>query len=389
MRTKAPITSLAFILAFSCQVGAQSQNPNLLVSLSNAGNIASIVEDEANGLSGINYFAQVGKGGTQAVVLLKQNGAAGPPSEVTIPVDGGERVYTIDGIKCGWVFFTYEDLDGLHEGVWQYGTSTIKRNLDYGEFGRAAGDPYATYDYIDSFGVFRGGIYSSQTDSRTDFHSNSLGVYAGPISPDFVSSFHGFFYTNLGNGSYTYNYQDEIHFGLTDLNPTLVPIVPGPFGLHYYSDELGDIGHDLAVGSIGGINPDYSYAAWLPAIWGLDVAGKTIGAGSLLPDPSYLPGSAESVNSSDQIVGSLGGHAYKWVRNSHGVYQAIDLNSLITPGDGWVLTDANQIDDSGNIYGVGTLNGTPSAFKLAAVPEPLPVALLALGGLALLRKKNS
>ena len=65
---------------------------------------------------------------------------------------------------------------------------------------------------------------------------------------------------------------------------------------------------------------------------------------------------------------------------------AVDLNSLIDPvaADGWVLTAANDINDSGMIVGTASRNGETRAFLLSvsAVPEPASVALM-LAGLAL------
>jgi probable HAF family extracellular repeat protein len=55
-----------------------------------------------------------------------------------------------------------------------------------------------------------------------------------------------------------------------------------------------------------------------------------------------------------------------------------DLNDLIPPGSGWVLTAAYGINDSGQITGAGLLNGQPHAYVLTPVPEPS--ALLLAGG---------
>jgi probable HAF family extracellular repeat protein len=48
----------------------------------------------------------------------------------------------------------------------------------------------------------------------------------------------------------------------------------------------------------------------------------------------------------------------------------LDLNSLVVNGTGWALVDAHDINDSGVIVGVGTLNGQPHGFLLTPTPEP-------------------
>jgi hypothetical protein len=56
-----------------------------------------------------------------------------------------------------------------------------------------------------------------------------------------------------------------------------------------------------------------------------------------------------------------------------------DLNTLIDPASGWVLTDAWSI--RGNyISGRGTYGGTTHGFVIQLVPEPSTLALMA-GGL--------
>jgi len=67
----------------------------------------------------------------------------------------------------------------------------------------------------------------------------------------------------------------------------------------------------------------------------------------------------------------------------------IDLNTLIDPGLGWILTGAYSINDNGWIVGWGyNPDGYARAYLL--IPEPATLAILALGGaLALLRKHRA
>ncbi len=66
----------------------------------------------------------------------------------------------------------------------------------------------------------------------------------------------------------------------------------------------------------------------------------------------------------------------------------IDLNTLIPAGSGWTLTSAEGINDNGDIAGFGTFGGNTRAFLLTPIPEPTSMALLGLGGLAMLRRRR-
>lgn len=66
--------------------------------------------------------------------------------------------------------------------------------------------------------------------------------------------------------------------------------------------------------------------------------------------------------------------------------QAVDLNTLIDPALGWTLSNAQAINNRGQIAGNGVINGRNRAFLLtpiglgaAPVPEPSAWALLMLG----------
>jgi probable HAF family extracellular repeat protein len=86
--------------------------------------------------------------------------------------------------------------------------------------------------------------------------------------------------------------------------------------------------------------------------------------------PSGESGSwARAINASGQIVGSsysgaanFSVHATLWDAG-----QIIDLNSRIAPNSDWILTRAEDINQAGEIVGVGLLNGQTRGFKLTPV----------------------
>ncbi|MBW4665618.1 MAG: PEP-CTERM sorting domain-containing protein [Chroococcus sp. CMT-3BRIN-NPC107] len=94
---------------------------------------------------------------------------------------------------------------------------------------------------------------------------------------------------------------------------------------------------------------------------------------------------AFGVNNSEQVVGvstlldGLTQHAFLWEGD-----EILDLNSLIDPALGWELTSAFEINNSGDIIGIGFYNGVESGFIAKAVPEPSSVlGVLGLGAFGL------
>jgi probable HAF family extracellular repeat protein len=65
----------------------------------------------------------------------------------------------------------------------------------------------------------------------------------------------------------------------------------------------------------------------------------------------------------------------------------LDLNDLINPQSGWQLYEAFDINDAGQVVGMGETNGAIHGFLLTPIPEPATLVLLASAGLLLGRRR--
>jgi probable HAF family extracellular repeat protein len=107
----------------------------------------------------------------------------------------------------------------------------------------------------------------------------------------------------------------------------------------------------------------------------------------MLVAPGGLASRGLGINAKDHIVGELipplGGGGLPFLYN--GGPSFIDLNTVLEPtsGAGWTLEVATDINDFGQIVGIGRRDGVAHGFLLTPVPEPSTWALM-LGGLALL-----
>ena len=94
------------------------------------------------------------------------------------------------------------------------------------------------------------------------------------------------------------------------------------------------------MGTLGGIEAE---------AWGINNSGTIVGYSS------YQPGTSSS-------NGPL--HAFV-IKGS----TMFDMNALIDPASGWVLTDARDINNLGQIVGKGTINGQQHAFIATPTPQ--------------------
>jgi len=99
---------------------------------------------------------------------------------------------------------------------------------------------------------------------------------------------------------------------------------------------------------------------------------------------------AYAINDAGQVVGSSetasGGYGRFLWDNDNGM---IELSDLLLDGSEWErLTYAMDINNYGQIVGTGLINGENHAFLMTPVPEPATLLLLALGTLALTRRRR-
>ncbi len=151
--------------------------------------------------------------------------------------------------------------------------------------------------------------------------------------------------------------------------------VTGTSGLHafLYSDgtmhQIGTLGGLTSAGSainnLGHVTGNSQTNALVPHAF-LFSNGHLQDLGTLGGADSYGFG----INDSDQVVGysatsSSGFHAFLYSAGS-----VIDLNSQIAPGSGWTLLRALDINNNGQITGVGFHNGEQHAFLLTPGTPP-------------------
>ena len=105
--------------------------------------------------------------------------------------------------------------------------------------------------------------------------------------------------------------------------------------------------------------------------------------GGPLIDLGPLPGFGDTtcigafgINAQDQVTGQAvqnycagpGAHAFLWESG-----QMIDLNVFVPPGSGFTLVEVEQLNDRGEMFGIGTLdNGNDRAFLLIPCDENHP-----------------
>ncbi|HEV3277134.1 MAG TPA: hypothetical protein VG860_09985 [Terriglobia bacterium] len=122
---------------------------------------------------------------------------------------------------------------------------------------------------------------------------------------------------------------------------------PPNTGVNQSANAINDLGQ-IAGGSAF---PTGNFAA----LWTPDNTIESLGA---LPGQGWS--SAFAINNLGQVVGWSGYLAFFWSSTTG----MLDLNTLIPPNSGWILTAAFGINGRGQITGEGDINGQTHAFVL-------------------------
>ena len=188
---------------------------------------------------------------------------------------------------------------------------------------------------------------------------------------------------------------------------TLTPVVI-PGSAHVYADELNNLGE--VVGDTDNYTNSGLFlwsngtVTYLPGDTATDIndVGQVVGytrvqiglssayTAFVWQNGEYTelaPGvisSPSAINNLGQVVGWGEEHnrGFAWIWDDGTL---ADLNELVPANSGWFLESAEDINNCGQIVGVGRLNGVDHGFLLTLVPEPssLSVLTLALAGVGI------
>jgi hypothetical protein len=212
---------------------------------------------------------------------------------------------------------------------------------------------------------------------------NNAGVVAGNVSG--VGNF------VFDGTSTTTTSTNDRYFAFNNLNQQLGVVRQAPFGLTMVVNNSGTIttlldsrGNPLFITGPSVIN-DNEYAI---------IAGQLgIINGSLFSVlPGVASGSYVSLAANNLAVGAYiipgGGNGTTTRALYFNGTTGVDLNSLIDPTSGWILTSATWVGDTGYIIGQGTDNGVAANFLLTPVPEPVASGLLLISGTLLFSRRR-
>ncbi len=143
---------------------------------------------------------------------------------------------------------------------------------------------------------------------------------------------------------------------------------PAPDGISSSASDLNDVGQ-----LVGG--PERRGMHSIPMEGHAFLYDHNTG---LLTDLGTLPGYTKSISSSINNAGQVVGFSWSPVNPADAARRAYifesqtgtmtDLNRLIDPSIGWLLQDALDINDAGQIVGAGQINGETHAFLLTPNP---------------------
>ncbi len=361
------LTAVAAALVLLAPIAGAATSAWSIVDLGSAHNLGTMALNDLGWVAMGNKVLSPGAGGYTSVEVAGRPGSS------------GLRLMDINNANAvvGWDYSS-----GLAQGfIWEAGVRT---------------DLPPQRNYLGEFTAQAKGI-----NDRGQVVGNT-GDYAAIWSPNpaggYTATTLGWYWegTRIGSG-------DGI--GINDAGAGLMATVynqyrPGyTIGLGNGISILRDGLVELPVGTA--INDHYAvagsgtyncsgYACNRPYIW---TSGDNVAFLPLTPDPGKpYNGRANALNESNDVVGMgwygpYDGRAVLWSASAAG-WQEIDLNTVLPSGSPfWKLTEAMDINERGQILGMGAVHGDwqPHAFLLTpAVPEPESWMLI-LGGLAWVR----
>ncbi|KJH73502.1 HAF repeat-containing PEP-CTERM protein [Aliterella atlantica] len=151
---------------------------------------------------------------------------------------------------------------------------------------------------------------------------------------------------------------------------TLLPANAPEFAI--FGTSIADINN---LGQVVGAGPEFSFPDNSQAqIWS-DPLNNSIG--TILGTLGGSTSRANGINDLTQVVGAYSladgstEHAFLWENG-----ELVDLNTLIDSASGWELTSAVEINEHGDIIGIGNFNGEQRGFIASAKPVPEPTSTL-------------
>ena len=191
------------------------------------------------------------------------------------------------------------------------------------------------------------------------------------------------------------------------------------YGLQSRAYAINGAGHIAGTTDIGGA-PNYPLTPFLyrngvmaeiapfPGPWsealGINDLDQVVGVGNKLPDGGDLYPRTAFLWDDGVVtdIGAIGGATYSFALGINNLSQVVggfdigldshaflfengnflDLNSLVDPASGWVISEANAINDLGQIAGTACRDGSCHAIRLdlvPAVPEPATWGMLLAG----------